>query len=139
MFLLYILNKDEENLLKLIIKHARIDYFRNNNRYFDTEDIDEIEIEDKANLKSDMIKNYESGIQVNELEKIFTEKNMFKIAKTLTYNEKLVLFLYYVEGKKDREIAEVLSCDKNTVYMRRFRTIEKIERWRSLICLIILI
>ena len=64
---------------------------------------------------------------------------MFKIAKTLTYNEKLVLFLYYVEGKKDREIAEVLSCDKNTVYMRRFRTIEKIERWRSLICLIILI
>ena len=110
------------------MKHARIDYIKNNNLYLDTEDIDNIEVQSNVNLENDIIKKSENEIRENELERIFTEKNMFKIAKTLTYHEKLVLFLYYVEGKKDSEIGKILSCDKDTVYMRRFRTIEKIKK-----------
>lgn len=124
---MYILNKHEENVLKLIMKHARIDYFRNNNLYFDTEDIDNIAIESNVNLENDIVRKYESEIQVSELENFFSEKNMFKIAKALTYNEKLVLFLYYVENKTDKEIGEILSMDSNTIFMRRSRVLKKIR------------
>ena len=71
--------------------------------YFDTEDIDNLEIKSDTNLEREVISKYETKIPANEIENFFTEENIYKITKALTYNEKLVLFLFYVEGKRSEE------------------------------------
>lgn len=124
---MYKLNKHEENVLKIIIKYARIDYFKNNNMYFDTEDIDNLEIKSDTNLEREVISKYETKIPANEIENFFTEENIYKITKALTYNEKLVLFLFYVEGKSDKEIAKVLGTTWEGIKSKRKRIIKKIR------------
>lgn len=123
---MYILNKREENTLKKIIKYARYDYLRNNNLFSEMEDIELYEIPAKDNLEFQVMNNCDIEVQAQELEMIFTEKNIFKAIKALTYKDKLVLFLYYVENITDKEIAELLKVNRNTICQQRKRIIKKI-------------
>ena len=87
-------------MLIVIMKNARIDYYRRNKHFFEMLDIDEEILCSKENVNEIVENKLDNEIQVNTLENIFSNINVSKIVKALTYNEKLVLSLYYLEGKK---------------------------------------
>ena len=126
---MYILNNQEKKLLVIMVKNARIDFFRKNKYLFNEESMEEKELYDdyskeeihKVEEKSDF------GDQTNKFEYIFTEKNIFDIAKTLTYSEKLVLSLYYIEEKNDNEIAEIMFLTRSAVNKKRLKALKKIR------------
>lgn len=123
---MYILSKHEESILKNIIKCARYDYIKNNEIYSEMIDIDSIEVETKKNLYEVVTDKFDMEVQASELELIFTEKNIYRKIKALTYKEKLVLFLFYIEGLTDSKIAKELNVKLNTVTQIRMRTIKRI-------------
>ena len=125
--LLYILSKDEKAFLKIIIKNAKIDYVRKNKYIFNEETIENKVLYSNESIEDSIISRNDEKIQVYELEKIFTEKNMSKIAKVLTYIDKLVLYLYYIEEKTDKQIGKILCIDRSAINKRRLRALEKMK------------
>ena len=125
---MYILNKEEKAVLKTIIKNTRIDYYRKNKYFFREETIEDKELYEEKQIEDEIMKKDDAHIQAFELEKIFTEKNMSKIAKALTYTDKLVLYLYYIEEKTDKQIGEILFMERATVNKKRLRAIEKMKK-----------
>lgn len=127
---MYILNNQEKKLLVIMVKNARIDFFRKNQYLFNEESM-----EDKEQLYDDYSKEEIDKVeeksdfedQTNKFEYIFTEKNIFDIAKTLTYSEKLVLSLYYIEEKNDNEIAEIMFLTRSAVNKKRLKALKKIR------------
>ena len=47
--------------------------------------------------------------------------------KVLTYDEKLALFLYFVDGKTDEEIADMLRTERSTISKRRKNAFDKLK------------
>ncbi len=125
---MYILNKEEKAVLKTIIKNTRIDYYRKNKYFFREETIEDKVLYEEKQIEDEIMKKDDAHIQAFELEKIFTEKNMSKIAKALTYTDKLVLYLYYIEEKTDKQIGEILFMERATVNKKRLRAIEKMKK-----------
>ena len=127
---MYILNNQEKKLLVIMVKNARIDFFRKDQYLFNEESM-----EDKEQLYDDHSKEEIDKVeeksdfedQTNKFEYIFTEKNIFDIAKTLTYSEKLVLSLYYIEEKNDNEIAEIMFLTRSAVNKKRLKALKKIR------------
>lgn len=124
---MYILSKNEKAFLKTVIKNAKIDYIRKNKYIFNEETIEDKVLYSNESVEDNIISKNDKKIQVYELEKIFTGKNMSKIARALTYIDKLVLYLYYIEGKTDKQIAEMLSMDRSAINKRRLRTLKKMK------------
>lgn len=127
MVFLYILNKDEKSVLKVIIKNARVDYFRENKYIFNEEGIEDKILYAKDEVEEEVAKRTDNLIQAEELERIFTDKNMSKNAKVLTYDEKLVLYLYFVEEKTDEEIGDILFLHRSTITKRRKKALKKLK------------
>ena len=125
---MYILNKEEKAVLKTIIKNTRIDYYRKNKYFFREETIEDKVLYEEKQIEDEIMKKDDAHIQAFELERIFTEKNMSKIAKALTYTDKLVLYLYYIEEKTDKQIGEILFMERATVNKKRLRAIEKMKK-----------
>lgn len=69
----------------------------------------------------------DNEIQVYRLEEIFCDKKLSKIAKSLTYTEKLVIYLHYIEEQTDEQIAKVLFMTKEAISKKRLRAIKKIK------------
>lgn len=124
---MYILNKDEKSVLKVIIKNARVDYFRENKYIFNEEGIEDKILYAKDEVEEEVAKRTDNLIQAEELERIFTDKNMSKNAKVLTYDEKLVLYLYFVEEKTDEEIGDILFLHRSTITKRRKKALKKLK------------
>ena len=59
--------------------------------------------------------------QAEKFECIFRDEILSEIAGTLTYNEKLVLSLYYIENKSDEEISKILFITKSGVTKRKIK------------------
>ena len=78
----------------------------------------------KENLENKM----DMEIQAEKLECIFRDEILSKIAGALTYTEKLVLSLYYIENKSDEEISNILFLTKSGITKKRNRALEKIRR-----------
>lgn len=125
---MYILSKQEKGLLKSIIISARIDYFRKNKKILVESDIVEEELYAKDNVEKDFENKLDNEIQACKLEDIFSDENLSKFAKALTYREKLVLSLYYVECKNDEEIADILFMTRSAVNKKRNRALEKLRK-----------
>lgn len=125
---MYILNNQEEAMLKIIVKNARVDYFRKNKYVFQEIKLEEDILYTNEKMENDVENKLEKEIQVDKFENIFTDKNLFKIAKLLTYNEKLVLSLYYIEEKTDEEISRILFMTRSAVNKKRIRAIKKIKK-----------
>lgn len=49
------------------------------------------------------------------------------IYKTLKYEERIIIILYYMEGFTDKEIGEILKLKENTVKTKRTRAKQKIK------------
>lgn len=124
---MYKLSKQERTMLIVIMKNARIDYYRRNKCFFEMLDIDEEILCSKENVNEIVENKLDNEIQVNTLENIFSNINVFKIVKALTYNEKLVLSLYYLEGKSDEEIGKILFMTRSAANKKRLRAIDKIK------------
>lgn len=124
---MYILNYQEEAMLKVIVKNTRIDYYRKNYHIFEETSIEEISIEANEEIESKIENKLDKEIQVYRLEDIFSDRRLSNATKLLTYNEKLVIYLYYVEGKTDEQISKILFMTRSAINKKRLRTIEKIK------------
>lgn len=125
---MYILSKEEEGRIKLWAKDARYEYFKANKYIFVEETIEEKEIQSEERFEDEVAIKNDNKIQVEKLENIFTDENLSKIAKVLTYKQKLILSFYYIERKTDKEIAEILFSTEDAIYMRRKRALEKLRK-----------
>lgn len=121
---MYILNKDEKSVLKVIIKNARVDYFRENKYIFNEEGIEDKVLYANDEVEEEVARRTDNLVQAGELERIFTDKNMSKNAKALTYDDKLVLYLYFVEEKTDEEISDILFLHRSTITKRRKKALK---------------
>ena len=124
---MYKLSKQERTMLIVIMKNARIDFYRRNRRFFEMQEIDEEILCSKENVNEIVENKLDNEIKANALENIFSNINVSKIVKALTYNEKLVLSLYYLEGKSDEEIGQILFMTRSAANKKRLRAIEKIK------------
>ena len=122
---MYILNNQEEAMLKKIIKNARIDYFRKNKHIFNELELDEDVLYSNDKVEENIENKLDSNVQAGRLEDIFDNENLSKIVKALTFNEKWVLSLYYIEEKTDEEIGAILFMTKSAVTKKRNRALEK--------------
>lgn len=125
---MYVLNNNEKGILRVIIRNARADYFRNNKYFFNEETIEDKEIYSEERFEEEIIERNAKIEDAEVFEKLFTDQEMSKHAKkVLTYDEKLVLFLYFVEGKTDEEIAETFDLYRTSITRRRNKAIDKLK------------
>lgn len=126
---MYLLNEKEKACLKTIARRIRIDYLEKNKyTYFE----DDIDIADNVFISNENIEiNYEEkfdrNLKSNEIEKVFQDPKKIKSLKILSLKEKTILYLYFWEEKKDKEIAKVLNIKANTVTQIRKRAIKKVK------------
>lgn len=126
---MYILNNKEKAFLITIAKRVRADYLRENKYTLLEDDIDMFDenvFVSDFNVEDDVAKKLDLNICAEEIEKLFTDLNVLKSAKNLSYREKLVLFSYYSEHKTDKEIGQELHLQGKTIQRVRTRATEKI-------------
>ena len=126
---MYVLNNREKAFIITIAKRVRADYLRKNKYTLLEDDIDMFDenvFVSDYNVEEDVAKKLDLSVCAEEIEKIFTNLNVLKSAKNLSYREKLVLFSYYSEHKTDREIGQELHLKEGTVQRARDRATEKI-------------
>ena len=68
---------------------------------------------------------------VMELDSLLRELCLFKLIRTLTFNEKLVFFLFYLEDYKNIEVSLMLENTEKTILNRRKSIDSKIEKMRG--------
>lgn len=90
---MYVLNKKEQAVLKIIVKNARNDFFRNNKYIFIEESLDSKATVSNENNILDYEDNFEYKVEIDELENIFEDEKIYDVIRALTYNEKSVLYL----------------------------------------------
>lgn len=121
------LSKEEKSILKVIIKNTRVDYFRKNKHILEEKELKEELLYSNDKMEKDLENKLDKEFQADKFENIFSDKSLSKFAKALTYNEKLVLSLYYVENKSDEQIGKILFMTRSAVNKKRHRAIEKIK------------
>ena len=126
--ILYILNNKEEAMLKVIVKNTRVDYFRKNKNILKELSLEEEVLYSQEKMEENLENKMDMEIQAEKLECIFRDEILSKIAGALTYTEKLVLSLYYIENKSDEEISNILFLTKSGITKKRNRALEKIRR-----------
>lgn len=125
---MYILNKKEQAVLKIIVKNARNDFFRNNKYIFIEESLDnKITISNESTILN-YEDNFEYKVEIDELENIFEDEKIYDVIRALTYNEKSVLYFYYVKEKKDEKIAKIMFSTSEAIRSKRRRIINKIRK-----------
>lgn len=125
---MYILNKKEQAVLKIIVKNARNDFFRNNKYIFVEETSEDKIIFSNKNIIADCDEEINYQIEITNLENIFEDKKIYNIVRALTYNEKSVLYFYYVKQKTEEEIAQIMFSTSEAIRSKRRRIIKKIRR-----------
>lgn len=125
---MYELNNQEEAMLKILVKNARADYYRKNKHILTEKELKEDILYSNDKMEKDLENKLDKEIQAEKFENIFSDENLTKIAKALTYNEKLVLSLYFIENKSDNEIGKILFMTRSAVNKKRNRAIEKLKK-----------
>ena len=125
---MYILNNKEQAVLKIIVKNARNDFFRNNKYIFVEETSEDKIIFSNKNIIADCDEEINYQIEITNLENIFEDKKIYNIVRALTYNEKSVLYFYYVKQKTEEEIAQIMFSTSEAIRSKRRRIIKKIRR-----------
>ena len=88
-------------MLKVIVKNTRVDYFRKNKNILKELSLEEEVLYSQEKMEENLENKMDMEIQAEKLECIFRDEILSKIAGALTYTEKLVLSLYYIENKSD--------------------------------------
>ena len=90
-------------MLKVIVKNTRVDYFRKNKNVFKELSLEEEILYSQDKMEENLEIKMDQEFQAEKFECIFRDEILSEIAGTLTYNEKLVLSLYYIENKSDED------------------------------------
>lgn len=126
---MYILNKKENAVLKVIVKNARIDYLRENEYIFIEESLeDNISFSNESDIFSFEENFDEYAVEIQNIEDIFSDEKIHDVVRALTYDEKSVLFFFYVKEESDRQIAKRLFSTQEAVKSKRNRIINKIRK-----------
>lgn len=121
------LSKEEKSILKVIIKNTRVDYFRKNKHILEESELKEELLYSNDKMEKDLENKLDKEFQADKFENIFSDESLSKFAKALTYNEKLVLSLYYIENKSDEQIGKILFMTRSAANKKRHRAIEKLK------------
>lgn len=78
---MYVLNNNEKGILRVIIRNARADYFRNNKYFFNEETIEDKEIYSEERFEEEIIERNAKIEDAEVFEKLFTDQEMSKYAK----------------------------------------------------------
>lgn len=139
------LSKNEELVLYgLIWNVSRLYESRHSGtkfRYYELIDNIDIPVEDtytfythisqKPNMSLNPLNDEQKCDIVMNLDSLLRELYLFDLIGTLTFNEKLVFFLYYVEDYRNGEIARLLNATERTIFNRRKSIDEKIKRMKG--------
>jgi len=126
---MYVLNNDEKGVLRVIIRNARADYFRNNKYFFNEETIEDKVICSEERFEEEIAEKNDKIKDAKVFEKIFTDPDMSNYAKkVLTYEEKLALFYYFVEKETDENISNRLGTERSTISKRRKNAYDKLKK-----------
>lgn len=114
-------------------------YFIQQRKSYDIIDNIDLQTEDEYtfyNLSSETIKlfpfnNEQKCNIVMELDILLKELSLFELIGALTFNEKLVFFLYYIENYKNVEIAFMLGNSEKTIFNRRKSIDSKIKKMKG--------
>jgi|GEM_PF-3038060 DNA-directed RNA polymerase specialized sigma subunit len=68
---------------------------------------------------------------VMEFDSLLRESCLFELIRTLTFNEKLVFFLFYLEEYKNMEVAALLNNAERTILNRRKSIDNKIKKMKG--------
>jgi len=111
-------------ILKLISKTYK--NYKKNEYLKDISFFDVQSFEDKLIGDNDVI--FEENIVPQKLEEIMSDINMYKAIKPLTFNEKVVVFLYFILEKNTQEIAEIMGYkDRSSIKRICNKAINKIR------------
>lgn len=145
------LSSKEKNYLKSAIKKAFLRFleYEGARKKFNTysiEDesiqnqlpiiIDEYFLDEKVNIIDSWSNNTKYSLEqkmicVSRLEDIAVSLGVEKYLRTLTFNEKLVFFLFEIENFQINKIAYVLDVTPKTVYNRHQSAKNKIEEEKN--------
>ena len=128
MSLINLLNKNEKAVLKIIIKNARNDFFRINKYIFVEDSLDGKEVLFNESTLFEYEDDFEYNVEIDKIENVFEDEKIYNIVRALTYNEKSVLYFYYVEDKSDKEIAKIMFSTAEAIRSKRRRIINKIRK-----------
>lgn len=95
--------------IKVLINKCNRMYRR---KYKDDISIDEYEI---------------NTLNTNNIDDKESELNFYDIIKNLTYDERIVVILYYMEDYSADEIKKILKMKKNTIYTHLHRARQKLK------------
>ena len=68
---------------------------------------------------------------VMEFDSLLRESCLFELIRTLSFNEKLVFFLFYLEEYKNMEVAALLNNAERTILNRRKSIDNKIKKMKG--------
>ena len=139
------LSKEEELVLYSIIWNNSRLYkerlYKNKNRYYELIDNIDKSIEDTYTFYSQRIQgtivpakplnDKQRSDIVMDLDSLLKELCLFDLIGALTFNEKLVFFLYYVEDYRNGEIAKLLNNTERTIFNRRKSIDKKIKKMKG--------
>ena len=132
------LSDEEKSFIYGIIRKTSLKFIRNLIKvkqneilYLDSDDApEELLIDDNSNNISDLkiFSKYEKEQIVKTLENIALEAGLKKFITPLTFNEKLVVFLLYVENYQVNEVATLLDVTRMSIWKRQKSIKRKIEK-----------
>lgn len=131
-------------ILGLIWKVARKykrKYFLEQKRYCEIIDNIDLQVEDTYtfytyNSQRDIVSltpltDEQKRDIVMEFDSLLRESCLFELIRTLTFNEKLVFFLFYLEEYKNMEVAALLNNAERTILNRRKSIDNKIKKMKG--------
>ncbi len=68
---------------------------------------------------------------VIQLDSLFKELSLFELIKILTFDEKLVFFLFYLEDFNNREVSKILQTTERTIFNKRKSIEKKINKMKG--------
>lgn len=77
------------------------------------------------------LKNEEKCNIVMQLDSLLKELSLFELKKTLTFDEKLVFFLFYLEDFNNRDVSKILETSERTIFNRRKSIDKKIDKLKG--------
>lgn len=133
---------EEERLIIIgiiwkVSKKFKMKYYEEKKKYYEFVDEYDFPTEDVYNFSNyDIEKNKVAVCPLTEKQKcdivmtmdaLLREVSLFKLIRTLTFNEKLVFFLYKIENYRNNEVATMLEITEQTAINRRKSIDKKIK------------
>ena len=130
-YLLEPLSNEEKLYLKKMVSNARKKYIRDNYNYINTTDV---QLYSCANIEAEsvldeVLNKCEKEIKsAMEFEKVMSNRELYKVVKALSFEEKMVLFSLYKEKKTTNQIALEMKKDRTSIWRIRNKALNKIMR-----------